>query len=108
MALCLSTCKKDSNSGNNVPTESAKLGNVQIFPSNNAWNTDISAAAIDPNSDNLIASVGNSTNLHPDFGTVWEGEPIGIPYNIVSATQAKVKVNFEYDTESDPSPYPMP
>ena len=46
--------------------------------------------------------------LHPDFGTLWEGKPIGIPYNLVGSSQPKVKVSFQYASESDPGPYPIP
>jgi hypothetical protein len=64
---------------------------------------------VDPNSANLIASIGLTTGLHPDFGTVWEGAPIGIPYVVVSGSQAQVPINFtDYGDESDPGPYPVP
>ena len=46
--------------------------------------------------------------LHPDFGTVWEGAPIGIPYVVVPGTQPKVPISFSYADESDPGPYPIP
>lgn len=46
--------------------------------------------------------------MHPDFGTVWEGAPIGQPYVIVSGNQPKVPVSFLYAHESDPGPYPIP
>ena len=63
----------------------------------------------DPNSANLIASIGLNTGLHPDFGTVYDGAPNGIPYVVVSATQSLVPINFTaYGDESDPGPYPVP
>jgi len=83
-------------------------GNVP-FPADNPWNQDISNSPVDPNSNNLIASIGNAVNLHPDFGTVWNGAPNGIPYIVVSGTQPRVPMNFIwYDDESDPGPYPVP
>ena len=51
--------------------------------------------------------VGNKP-LHPDFGPVWEGVPIGIPYVVVPGTQKKVPVAFKYADESDSGPYPIP
>ncbi len=79
------------------------------FPDDNPWNKDISAVAVDPNSDNLIASIGLNTGLHPDFGTYWEGQPIGIPFTVVSANQPKININrFLYDDESDHGLYPIP
>lgn len=88
----------------------ASLNGAVPFPANNAWNTDISGAAVDPNSDALIASVGLTRGLHPDFGSgLWDGAPIGIPYVVVGASQAKVAINFtDYGSESDPGPYPVP
>ncbi len=86
----------------------ASLHGVRPLPSDNPWNTDISELPVDANSDALIASIGLTTGLHPDFGTVWEGAPIGIPYVVVSAEQAKSAVTFEYADESDAGPYPIP
>ena len=86
----------------------ASLGGARPFPADNPWNTDISKLPVDPNSANLIASMGLDTGLHPDFGTVWQGAPIGIPYVVVSGQQKKVPVTFRYAAESDPGPYPIP
>ena len=83
-------------------------GNVP-FPADNPWNQDISSAPVDPNSNNLIASIGTNVNLHPDFGTFYNGAPNGIPYVVVGGTQPRVPINFLlYDDESDPGPYPIP
>jgi hypothetical protein len=81
--------------------------NCQVFPSNNWWNTDISNFPLDPNSNNYVNFVGRQTHLHPDFGTVWDGAPIGIPYAIVGGNQPKVPITYYYG-DSDPGPYPIP
>ena len=88
----------------------ASLNGAQPFPADNAWNTDISAHPVDPNSGNLIASIGLDRGLFPDFGAgLWEGAPIGIPYVVVAGTQPRVAVQFtDYGDESDPGPYPIP
>jgi (2Fe-2S) ferredoxin len=87
----------------------ASLRGNRPFPPNNAWNMDISRFPVHPNSANFITSIGNNTGLHPDFGTVWQGAPIGIPYVVVSGTQPLVPINFtDYGDESDPGPYPVP
>jgi hypothetical protein len=87
----------------------ASLRGKRVFPGDNAWNEDISGLAVDPNSANLIASIGLNTGLHPDFGTVWAGAPNGIPYVVVSGTQQKVPITFTaYGSESDAGPYPVP
>ncbi len=88
----------------------ASLNGALPFPADNAWNTDISGAPIDPNSDALIASIGLTRGLHPDFGAgLYEGSPIGIPYVVVAASQPKVAISFtDYGDESDAGPYPVP
>lgn len=80
----------------------------QLFSADNPWNTDISQYPVHPNSDNYLATIGLNKGLHPDFGTEWEGAPIGIPYVLVRGDQPKVPITFEYDDESDPGPYPIP
>ncbi|HEY6728035.1 MAG TPA: hypothetical protein VI197_28695 [Polyangiaceae bacterium] len=89
-------------------TNSPNLGGCSMFPSDNPWNTDISSFPLHPNSDAFIDSIGRDDTLHPDFGTEWEGSPIGIPYTTVDSDQELVPVEFDYDDESDPGPYPIP
>jgi hypothetical protein len=84
------------------------LAKLQVFPDDNPWNQDISAFPLHPLSAAYIASIGPTKGLHPDFGTVWEGGPIGIPFVVVPADQPKVPVAFYYASESDPGPYPIP
>jgi hypothetical protein len=79
-----------------------------VFPADNPWNTDISQAPVDARSADYLATIGTGGFLHPDFGTVWDGAPIGIPYVVVGADQPKVPVSFGYASESDPGPYPIP
>jgi hypothetical protein len=88
--------------------ESPSLGGRAVFPVDDPWNRDISRLPVDPNSDALIRSIGIEKPLHPDFGTVYAGAPIGIPYVVVPGTQPRVPVRFEYADESDPGPYPIP
>lgn len=87
----------------------ANLNGKRLFPANSHWNLDVSRAPVDPNSGNLIGSMGNSTGLHPDFGTVWAGAPNGIPYVVVAGDQSHVPIDFtRYGNQSDPGPYPVP
>lgn len=88
----------------------ANLNGAVPFPADNAWNTEISRNEVDPNSDNLIASIGLDTGLHPDFGSgTWNHAIIGIPYVVVSGTQSNVPIKITlYRDESDPGPYPVP
>src|ERR1051326_2760615 len=80
------------------------------FPSSNLWNTDISAAPVDSNSANIINFIGSTVTLHPDFGAgTFHNQTIGIPYQVVAGTQAKVNVTLGlYADESDPGPEPIP
>ncbi|MDH7569211.1 MAG: hypothetical protein QHJ73_06460 [Armatimonadota bacterium] len=86
----------------------ASLGGKRPFPDDNPWNQDISKEPVDPNSARYIASIGTDAPLHPDFGTVWNGAPNGIPYVVVPGDQKRVPVRFQYAAESDPGPYPIP
>jgi hypothetical protein len=91
-----------------VPVLKSRLGKVEIFTANNEWNRDISDLPVHRMSRTWLRAIGPSDGLHPDFGTVWRGSPIGIPFVVVDSDQPKVKVKFEYDDESDPGPYPIP
>ena len=59
----------------------------RLFPADNPWNTDISALPVDANSADYIAAMGAETEIHADFGTVWNGAPNGIPYVCVRVRQ---------------------
>src|SRR5215469_68329 len=84
----------------------AQLGGCRIFPADNAWNEDVSQLPVDPNSATYMASMNaGSVNLHPDFGS---DPTYGIPYVVVPSTQPTVPVSFDYGSESDPGPYPIP
>lgn len=91
-----------------VPVLKTNLGDVSIFTARNDWNRDISDMPVHQMSSTWVREIGNDNHLHPDFGTVWRGSPIGIPFIVVDSDQPKVNVKFEYDDESDPGPYPIP
>lgn len=88
--------------------QNVSLRGRRPFPADNPWNRDVSRDPVDSNSDAIIASIGLDKRLHPDFGTVWQGAPSGIPYVVVDSRQPRVPVRFEYAGESDPGPYPIP
>jgi hypothetical protein len=52
--------------------------------------------------------MGLDRNLHPDWGTFYQGRPNGFQYVVVAGNQPRVPVRFEYADESDPGPYPIP
>lgn len=102
------TSSGDAAGADSGENSSGDLADLRVFPPDNPWNTDISAYPVHVNSDAYIASIGFDVGLHPDFGTVWEGAPIGIPYNIVTPETPWSDVAFDYADESDPGPYPIP
>ena len=86
----------------------ADLKGKRLLPDDSPWHRDISNDRVDPNSPRILARIGDKP-LHADFGTVYEGAPIGIPYVVVSGNQARVPVTFtEAPEESDAGPYPVP
>ena len=80
-----------------------------MFPSDNIWNTDISSLPVQVHSPQWLASMNSSsTFLHPDFGPSGDpSNPYGMPFTVVPSGHAKVSVNFQYTSESDPGPYPF-
>ncbi len=90
--------------------QGASLNGFIPFTSDNLWNKDISSAAVDANSGTIINFIGANIGLHPDFGAgQYLGSYMGIPYTVVSGTQAPVAINFTaYGDESDPGPMPIP
>lgn len=86
----------------------ASLNGARLLPNDSPWHRDISRERVDPNSGKILAHVGLDKPLRADFGTVWEGAPVGIPYVVVSGSQAKVPMTFTVADESDPGPYPIP
>jgi hypothetical protein len=91
-----------------------------LFPADNWWNTDISAAPVDPNSAAYISFIGGSTPVHPDFGGSDGGGGngiYGIPYVVVPGSTPLMPIDFDtygYPDESDvgapgrPPGYPIP
>lgn len=78
-----------------------------VFPADNWWNRDVRNLPVHAQSAAWLSSLG-SGRVHPDFGTVWEGKGIGIPYVVVNSSQPRVPVSFDYAGESEPGPYPIP
>ena len=80
-----------------------------VFPADNAWNQRVDALPVAANSAVLIQSIGLSTGLHADFGSgLYEGSPIGIPFDVVTKKTARSRVSFDYADESDRVRYPIP
>ena len=85
------------------PPAGPVLAGCPIFPAANAWNSDISGAAIDPHSADFLAFIGTGLPLWPGFGGQY-----GTPFTVVPQDQAGVPMTFLYAASSDPGPYPFP
>jgi hypothetical protein len=98
-----------------VVKDKGKLEEIEIFPSDNPLNMNISNSPVDTRSDAIISLIG-SPGIKPDFGSgLWENHPIGIPFILVCNSQSKISIVFRgnsydnnYGSESDPGPYPIP
>lgn len=75
-----------------------------VFPANNVWNMDVSKLPIAKKTKVWKRSMhAGSTLLHPDFGP----PDYGIPFDVVDGSHPTVRIDFTYDDESDPGPYPF-
>ncbi len=84
------------------------LASCPVFPRDNAWNRRVDHLPVDASSKEIVGAIGEGA-LHADFGSgLWEGSPIGIPITIVGAQTPRSRVSFEYASESDRAPYPIP
>ncbi len=92
---------------------------LPLFPPDNWWNVNISAAPVDSNSAAFISFIGVNRQLHPDFGGDSLDDPppaiYGMPYISVPGTQPLMPVHWTTDWgESDdgfpgrPIGYPIP
>jgi hypothetical protein len=89
--------------------QNSSLNGFVPFPAADPWNQNVTTATVDPNSANIIAFIGTTTPLHPDFGAGQIGKStIGIPYQVVSG-QPNVTITYtQSGSESDPGPMPIP
>ena len=72
-----------------------------VFPRSNPWNQRVDKLPVTANSATLLRSIGLDTGLHADFGSgLWEGSPIGIPFDVVTKQTPRSRVSFEYADES--------
>ncbi len=75
-----------------------------VFPASNVWNRKVAGLPVRADSATLIASIGLGASLHPDFSSTG----YGIPINKVGDSTPLSPVSFDYASESDAGPYPIP
>ena len=85
------------------------IAGCPIFPASSPWNQRVDDRPVHPRSDAMVQTIGATDTVHPDFGSgTHEGRPIGIPFQVVAQAQKRSRVTFEYASESDKGPYPIP
>jgi hypothetical protein len=77
-------------------------------PGDNPWNQRVDRLPVAPDSEQILARIGLDAVVHPDFGTVYDGAPNGIPVTVVSNRVRRAPVSFQYASESDGHYYPLP
>lgn len=84
------------------------LNEGRMFPAGHGMNRDLRNDRSHPLGDAYTTSIGAS-RMHPDWGTLYDGNPMGIPYMIVKGSKyPSSKLNFRYASESDAGPYVIP
>jgi hypothetical protein len=89
-------------------TAAPTLAGCRVFPPDNPWNQRVDRLPVAADSARILARIGLSAPVHPDFGTVYAGAPNGIPITIASGRTRRLPVRFQYASESDRGPYPLP
>ena len=78
------------------------------FPADNWWHADVSKLPVHARSADWLSHMSTDVDLHPDFGPSYgDGPNYGIPVTVVSGDHAKVRVRFDYASESDKVRYPL-
>jgi hypothetical protein len=86
-------------------TAAPNIAGCPVFPDSSPWNQRVDALPVAADSDALVASIGLSATLHPDFSNAGR---YGIPFNIVRRSTPRARIGFEYADESDRVRYPIP
>ena len=87
----------------------AAIAGCPLFPRPGPTNQRVDTLPVAPDSAAIVRSIGVGGSLKADFGSgLWEGGPIGIPYDVVGRATRRSKVRFEYADESDRVRYPIP
>jgi hypothetical protein len=80
-----------------------------LFPRSFSTNRPVTTLPVLKNSDAIVRSIGLGEGLHADFGSgLYEGNRIGIPYDVVTRRTPRSRVKFGYADESDRVKYPIP
>ena len=79
-----------------------------VFPADNYWHADVRGLPVHPRSAAWLSHMSPTRRLHPDFGPSYgDGPNYGIPVTTVTGDHPKVRVRFDYASESDKVRYPL-
>ncbi len=80
----------------------------QVLPEDNWWHADVSELPRHPRNRQWLARMSTGVELHPDFGPSYGAGPdYGLPVTVVGSGHRKVRVRFQYASESDRVRYPF-
>jgi hypothetical protein len=80
-----------------------------LFPRAFSTNQRVDALPVAAHSGAIVRAIGLDDPMHADFGSGrWEGNRIGIPFDVVSRHTPRSPVSFDYADESDRVRYPIP
>jgi hypothetical protein len=98
-----------ANGGVTSPARSPVAGtHCTTFPADNYWHADIRHLPVHSRSKQWLSHMSTSVDLHPDFGPSFgDGPNYGIPVTIVGPAHPRVRVHFQYASESDHVRYPL-
>ena len=78
------------------------------FPRDNWWHADVRHLPVHARSRQWLSHMSTDVDLHPDFGPSYgDGPNYGIPITVVKSSHRKVRVRFDYASESDRVRYPF-
>jgi hypothetical protein len=78
------------------------------FPKDNWWRADVSDLPVHERSRAWLSRMSTDRELHPDFGPSYgAGHDYGIPVTVVRGDHPRVRVRFDYASESDRVRYPF-
>ena len=85
-----------------APAQAARIAGCPLLPRTFPTNMRVDRLPVLQGSDAIVASIGLDEGVHADFGSgLYEGRPIGIPYDVVSKRNERERVRFGYADESD-------
>jgi hypothetical protein len=78
------------------------------FPKDNWWHADVRHLPVHHRSRQWLSHMSTGVDLHPDFGPSYgDGPNYGIPITVVGPSHRRVRVRFDYASESDKVRYPL-